>query len=173
MLRVIELACFTTSCSTQWNPTPQYLSMNEYGPLTHFNAQPTRVRILFQTYSPCGLYVKRSSIYQGWRKIGTIRRRRLRCYSPLRSQVLDLGMVEYIYVMLRAIRYGIGMCPNLPRHLYFSYHAPPPQISGYNKSGPKWYHPGYDPQKPIIPHGIRFVVPVLSHKPPLTFHPEK
>src|SRR5258708_5223597 len=125
MLRVIELACFTTSCSTQWNPTPQYLSMNEYGPLTHFNAQPTRVRILFQTYSPCGLYVKRSSIYQGWRKIGTIRRRRLRCYSPLRSQVLDLGMVEYIYVMLRAIRYGIGMCPNLPRHLYFSYHAPP------------------------------------------------
>jgi len=33
-------------------------------------------------------------------------------------------------------------------------HAASYPISGYNKSGPKWYHPGYDPQKPIIPHGI-------------------
>ncbi|KAF8338751.1 putative alcohol dehydrogenase [Cantharellus anzutake] len=33
-------------------------------------------------------------------------------------------------------------------------HAASYPISGFNKTGPKWYHPGYNPDKPIIPHGI-------------------
>lgn len=28
------------------------------------------------------------------------------------------------------------------------------QISGLNKKGPKYKHPGYDTELPIIPHGI-------------------
>ncbi|CCO31868.1 hydroxyacid-oxoacid transhydrogenase [Rhizoctonia solani AG-1 IB] len=28
-------------------------------------------------------------------------------------------------------------------------------ISGFNKTGPKWQHPGYVVDKPIIPHGVR------------------
>ncbi|CAE6456087.1 unnamed protein product [Rhizoctonia solani] len=30
-------------------------------------------------------------------------------------------------------------------------------ISGFNKTGPKWQHPGYVVDKPIIPHGVRQV----------------
>lgn len=33
-----------------------------------------------------------------------------------------------------------------------------PQISGFNKTGPKWKHPGYQVDHPIIPHGIRYVI---------------
>jgi len=33
-------------------------------------------------------------------------------------------------------------------------HAASYPISGFNKTGPKWRHPGYNPDKPIIPHGI-------------------
>jgi hydroxyacid-oxoacid transhydrogenase len=28
------------------------------------------------------------------------------------------------------------------------------QISGLNKKGPKWQHPGYNVDTPIIPHGV-------------------
>ena len=31
-----------------------------------------------------------------------------------------------------------------------------PQISGLNKKGPKYKHPGYITDLPIIPHGIRY-----------------
>jgi len=33
-------------------------------------------------------------------------------------------------------------------------HAASYPISGFNKTGPKWQHPGYNKEKPIIPHGI-------------------
>ena len=31
------------------------------------------------------------------------------------------------------------------------------QISGLNKRGPKYKHPGYQVDHPIIPHGVRYV----------------